>query len=75
MLAQNTDIILLDEPFSAMDAESRSILEEFLFMSAEFENKTILMITHDTDQETLSRFDKVFCMRNGYLENVSESVF
>lgn len=69
-LAKQSDILLLDEPFSAVDAQSRREVENFIFESETFRTKTVLMITHHSDPETLGRFDAVIQMEHGtILEN------
>ena len=59
MAAKNAEVILLDEPFSAMDAKMKSAVEHYLFTGKEFEGKTVLVITHDTREEILSQYDGI----------------
>lgn len=49
-LILNTDILLLDEPFSAIDYNTRSELQTMIFEYAKKNNKTILLISHDIDE-------------------------
>ena len=45
-LAQGADLLLLDEPLNAVDAETREIIHEVL-LRLQQEGKTILVATHD----------------------------
>ena len=51
--ALNSDVLLLDEPFGALDAQTRSQLQEDLLKTWETERKTCFFITHDTDEAVL----------------------
>lgn len=66
-LTQNTDILLMDEPFSAVDAITKEKMEKYLFQSDFFSEKTLIMVTHDTSENFLHYFDTVLVMENGYL--------
>ena len=58
MAAKNAEVILLDEPFSAMDAKMKSAVEHYLFTGKEFEGKTVLSHYYiDTREESLSQYD------------------
>jgi NitT/TauT family transport system ATP-binding protein len=46
----DSDIILLDEPFGALDAITRSEMQEFLLEVYEKHKHTVLFITHDIDE-------------------------
>lgn len=46
-LAINPDILLLDEPFSALDYQTRLTLADDLYNIIKKENKTAIMVTHD----------------------------
>ena len=46
-LATNPDILLLDEPFSALDYQTRLSLSDDLYKIIKKENKTVIMVTHD----------------------------
>ena len=46
-LATDPDILLLDEPFSALDYQSRLKLSDDIYKIIKEENKTVVMVTHD----------------------------
>lgn len=48
--ALNSEVLLLDEPFGALDAQTRSQLQEDLLKTWEKERKTCFFITHDVDE-------------------------
>ena len=58
-LAMNTDILLMDEPFSAIDAKNRIVLQELLLSlwegegSSRSQRKTVVFVTHDIDEAIL----------------------
>lgn len=63
-LALNPDIILFDEPMSALDADNRLALrKEFKKIQKEF-NITMIYITHD-QEEAFSLSDRVMVMKDG----------
>jgi NitT/TauT family transport system ATP-binding protein len=49
----NPDILLMDEPFGALDAQTRTILQEELLGLWFREQKTVLFVTHDVDEAIL----------------------
>lgn len=49
----NPDILLMDEPFGALDAQTRIILQEELLRIWRTDKKTILFVTHDIDEAIL----------------------
>jgi iron(III) transport system ATP-binding protein len=57
-------LILLDEPFSALDAELRGRLREDVKAVLKAENASAILVTHD-QEEALSLADKVAVMREG----------
>jgi ABC-type nitrate/sulfonate/bicarbonate transport system ATPase subunit len=60
-LANNPDVLLLDEPFGALDAQTRSLMQELLTQIWEEFHKTILFVTHDVE-EAIFLSDRVFVM-------------
>jgi nitrate ABC transporter ATP-binding subunit len=70
-LAIRPEILILDEPFGALDAITKEELqEELLKIWREFK-VTVLMITHDID-EALFLADRVVMMTNGPAANIGE---
>jgi ABC-type nitrate/sulfonate/bicarbonate transport system ATPase subunit len=49
-LANEPDIFLLDEPFGALDNQTRSLMQELLLGIWERERKTVLFVTHDIEE-------------------------
>ena len=49
-LANEPDILLMDEPFGALDAQTKEVLQEFMLQVWKQTQKTILMITHDVEE-------------------------
>jgi NitT/TauT family transport system ATP-binding protein len=63
-LVLDPDIILMDEPFSALDVQTRQLMEnEVLALWAE-KKKAVLFITHDLD-EAIAMSDRVVCLSAG----------
>ena len=60
-LAMDTDILLMDEPFGAIDAKNRTILQELLLSLWEDSKKTVVFVTHDID-EAIFLSDKIIMM-------------
>lgn len=60
----DSDIILMDEPFSALDPVTRSSLQEELFQMQKEFNKTIIFVTHDMD-EAIKIADKICLLKDG----------
>jgi osmoprotectant transport system ATP-binding protein len=63
-LAANPPIILMDEPFSALDPLSREKLQDDLIELQKNIKKTIVFVTHDMN-EALKLGDRICLMRNG----------
>ncbi len=60
-LAVNPEILLMDEPFGALDAQTRNILQEQLLDIWHKEKKKVLFVTHNVD-EAVFLADKVIVM-------------
>ena len=60
-LATNPDLILLDEPFSSLDYQTRLILSDDIYNIIKKENKTAILVTHDI-AEAISLSDKVIVL-------------
>ncbi|NYF25898.1 ABC transporter ATP-binding protein [Sporosarcina sp. JAI121] len=69
-LASNPKIILMDEPFSALDPISREQLQKELKKLQRKIRKTIVFVTHDMD-EALAIADQIIIMREGQIEQMS----
>jgi NitT/TauT family transport system ATP-binding protein len=52
-LATDADVLLMDEPFGAIDAQTREIMQEQLLRIWSAERKTVVFITHDLDEAVL----------------------
>lgn len=63
-LASGPDILLLDEPFSAIDALSRANMQDLLLRLWQERGITIVFVTHDID-EALYLADRVIVMQEG----------
>ena len=50
VLAIQPRILLMDEPFGALDALTRSVMQDFLLELWETDRKTVLLVTHDIDE-------------------------
>ncbi|MGG3574012.1 ABC transporter ATP-binding protein [Bacillus gobiensis] len=69
-LLLNPEVLLLDEPFSALDAKLRHELREELREIQAQQNLTMLFVTHD-QEEALSISDKVVVMNHGNIEQIA----
>ena len=68
-LAADPEIILMDEPFSALDPLSREKLQEDIVKLQKTIKKTIVFVTHDM-QEALKLGDRICIMKDGKIVQV-----
>jgi len=67
------EILLLDEPFSALDALTKASLQEWLFEQWKEWEKTILFITHDVE-EALFLSNRIFVVENQPITTLTEKI-
>ncbi|MEY2303819.1 ABC transporter ATP-binding protein [Bacillus anthracis] len=67
------EILLLDEPFSALDALTKASLQEWLFEQWKEWEKTILFITHDVE-EALFLSNRIFVVENQPITTLTERI-
>ncbi|MCG6874801.1 MAG: ABC transporter ATP-binding protein [Betaproteobacteria bacterium] len=60
-LAIDPTVLLMDEPFSALDAQTKMVLQQDLAQTLAAESKTALLITHDL-VESIALSDRVYVM-------------
>jgi NitT/TauT family transport system ATP-binding protein len=60
-LAVDPAVLLMDEPFSALDAQTKMVLQQDLAQTLSAERKTALLITHDL-VESIALSDRVYVM-------------
>ncbi|RYH54234.1 MAG: ABC transporter ATP-binding protein [Alcaligenaceae bacterium] len=72
-LLPDPDILLLDEPFSALDYQTRLFLEALLVKTVEQAGKTVILVTHDID-EAIALSERIFVLsgRPGRLKTVHD---
>ena len=70
-LANNPKVVLMDEPFGALDTQTRTILQHELLRIWEKEKKTVLFVTHSVD-EAIYLSDRVIVMtaRPGRIKDI-----
>ena len=72
-LATNPDLLILDEPFSALDYQSRLAVSDDVYKIIKKEKKSAIMVTHDIS-EAISMADKVIVLskRPSVIKNIYE---
>ena len=66
-------MLLLDEPFGALDALTRGVIQDELLQICAATRQTVLMITHDVDESILLA-DRILLMSNGPRAGIAEVV-
>jgi nitrate/nitrite transport system ATP-binding protein len=72
-LAMQPKVLLLDEPFGALDALTRAHLQDSVMEIHAALRNTVLMITHDVDEAALLS-DRIVMMTNGPAAGVGEDL-
>jgi NitT/TauT family transport system ATP-binding protein len=70
-MAINPSVLLMDEPFGALDAQTREMMQEELLRILETENKTMIFVTHSID-EAIVLGDRIVVMsrRPGRIQEI-----
>jgi len=71
--ATQPQLLLMDEPFGALDALTRGVIQEELIKIWTESRQTVFMITHDVDEAILLS-DRILLMSNGPKAQIAESV-
>lgn len=72
-LAMQPQVLLMDEPFGALDALTRAHLQDSLMEIHQELGNTVIMITHDVDEAVLLS-DRIVMMSNGPAASIGEIV-
>lgn len=72
-IAMQPRVLLMDEPFGALDALTRAALQDVVMDLQARLNNTVLMITHDVDEAVLLS-DRVIMMTNGPAARIGEDL-
>ena len=71
--ATKPQLLLLDEPFGALDALTRGVIQDELIKIWSQDRQTVFMITHDVDEAILLA-DRILLMTNGPQARIAEAV-
>jgi len=66
-------VLLMDEPFGALDALTRAKLQDELLEIVSRTQSTVVMVTHDVDEAVLLS-DKIVMMTNGPAATIGETL-
>lgn len=72
-LAMEPKVLLLDEPFGALDALTRAHLQDELIKIVQKTHSTVVMVTHDVDEAVLLS-DRIMMMTNGPAATIGDIV-
>ncbi|RCS58454.1 ABC transporter ATP-binding protein [Parvibium lacunae] len=72
-LAMEPKVLLMDEPFGALDALTRAHLQDELLKIVAKTNSTVVMVTHDVDEAVLLS-DRIVMLTNGPAATIGEIV-
>lgn len=72
-IANNSEILIMDEPFGALDAQSRAIMQSELVSIWKSTGKTILFVTHDI-QEAILLGQKISLFSNAPNASIRETI-
>ena len=72
-LAMEPKVLLLDEPFGALDALTRAHLQDSVMALHQKLGNTVMMITHDVDEAVLLS-DRIVMMTNGPAAQIGETL-
>ena len=72
-IAMNPQVLLMDEPFGALDSLTRASLQDVVMEIQSRLNNTVMMITHDVDEAILLA-DRVIMMTNGPAARIGEDL-
>ena len=72
-LALKPDLLLLDEPFSALDQQARLVISDDVYKIIKKEKKTVILVTHNIE-EAITFADRVIVLtkRPSYIKNIVE---